>query len=359
MRIAHITNPHQILPPHGDRGRWLLVSSLIEEQIARGHEVIIYGNKKTTFAGARTEHVQLLEAEKLEGPATSQRTLRAYNHLTLLNKAYRHIDEYDILHCHLNNLHFFMSSLVDKPTLMTQHWPIEILTQQIIKRVPYSNVYIAPISKAQTRHESERIQYTDVVYNGIDIDQFPFNDKPQDHFAFIGRLHPSKGAHHAIKVCRRMKRKLALAGSTDLQREVYRKYWEKYINPALKSPYITYRGELTHKRQVPKFMGQAKALLFPIEWEEPFGLVMVEAMATGTPVIAFNRGSVPELVKDGVTGFIVEDEDGMKEAIRKIDTIDRQACRDWVVENFTVSKMADGYERVYKQLIKQHKKNNG
>lgn len=355
MRIAHITNPHQILPPRGDRGRWLLVSSLIREQVARGHAVTIFGNKKTRFEGARLESIEPLQAEKLKGPATSSRMLKLYNYMILLNKAYRHIDEFDVLHCHLDNLHFFMSSLVDKPTLMTQHWPIEELTQNLVKRVPYSNVYITPISKAQTKHYKEQIQYTDVVYNGIDVTQFKFIKTPGDHFAFVGRLHPSKGAHHAIRVCRQMKRKLVLAGSTDLQREIYRDYWEKKINPALKSPYITYRGEISH-RQIPKFLGQAKALLFPIDWEEPFGLVMVEAMATGTPVIAYRRGSVPELVKDGVTGFIVKDEVEMKAAIKKIDTIDRVACRQWVIDNFTISKMADGYERVYKQLIDQHNK---
>lgn len=356
MRIAHITSPQQVLPPRGDRGRWLLVSSLIQEQVNRGHEVTVFGNKKTYFSGARTESIDVLMADKMQGPATSARLTKIYNSLILLNKAYRHIDEFDILHCHFDNLHFFMSSLVKKPTLMTQHWPIEELTQNIVKRVPYSNVYITPISKAQTRHQSERIQYTDVVYNGIDLDQFAFNAKPQDHFAYIGRLHPSKGVHHAIRVCRQLKRKLVLAGSTDLQREVYRTYWEKQINPALKSPYITYRGELSHFKQIPKLMGQSKALLFPIDWEEPFGLVMVEAMATGTPVIAYRRGSVPELVKDGVTGFIVKNEDEMKRAIKKIDTIDRAACRQWVLDNFTISKMADGYERVYKKLIKQHGK---
>lgn len=356
MRIAHITNPQQVLPPRGDRGRWLLVTTLVKEQVARGHEVTVFGNKKTNIPGAYTEAIEVLRPEKVKGPATSPRLLKIYNALILLNKAYRHIDKFDILHCHFDNLHFFMSSLVDKPTLMTQHWPIEELTQNIVKRVPYSNVYITPISRAQTRHQSERIQYTDVVYNGIDINQFAFVAKPQDHLAFIGRLHPSKGAHHAIRVCRQLKRKLVLAGSTDLQREVYRLYWEKHINPALKSPYITYRGELSHFRQVPKFMGKAKALLFPIDWEEPFGLVMVEAMATGTPVIAYNRGSVPELVKDGVTGFIVKNEDEMKRAIKKIDTIDRTACRKWVTDRFTTEKMVDGYEGVYKKLIKQHAK---
>lgn len=350
MRIAHITNPHQVLPPHGDRGRWLLVSSLIQEQIKRGHDVTIFGNKKTFFEGAETRSLTPLDPQQLKGPATSARLLKMYNYMILLSKAYRHVEEFDVLHSHLDNLHFFMAPLVDRPTLMTQHWPIEQLTQNIVAQVPFSNVYITPISAAQKKHYSDRIQYTDVVYNGIDIDKFKYNARPLDHFVFIGRIHPSKGVHHAIRVCRRMRKKLVIAGSTDLQREVYREYWEKHINPALKSPYITYRGELGHWR-VPKFMRQAKALLFPIEWEEPFGLVMVEAMATGTPVIAFNRGSVQELVKDGVTGFVVNNEEEMREAIKNIDSIDRAACRQWVIDNFTIGKMADGYDGVYKKLI--------
>ncbi len=337
MRIAHITNPQQVLPPRGDRGRWLLVSALIQEQIQRGHDVTVFSNKKTKFPGAKISSIDTLKPEKLKGPATSARALKTISHLTILNKAYRHIEEFDILHCHLDYLHFFMSSLVNKPTLMTQHWPIEVLTQKIIEQVPYSNVYITPISKAQAKRNQGLIQYTDAVYNGIDVKKFKFVKKPLDYFAFVGRLHPSKGVHHAIRVCRRARKKLYFAGSTDLQREIYRNYWEKQINPALKSPNITYRGELSH-RLVPKFMGQAKAFLFPIEWEEPFGLVMVEAMATGTPVIAYNKGSVPELIKDGVTGFVVENEDEMREAMKQVDQIDRQACRDWVVENFTIAK---------------------
>ncbi|MDP3971060.1 MAG: glycosyltransferase family 4 protein [bacterium] len=355
MRIAHITNPSQQLPPKGDRGRWLLVTSLIREQIRRGHEVTVFGNSKTNIKGARIESLDPLTPDSIKGPATSARMLKHYTYLLLLNRAYRHIEEFDILHSHLDNLHFFMSSLVDKPTLMTQHWPIEPLTQNIVQQIPFSNVYITPISKAQTKHYKEKIQYTDVVYNGIDVNQFKFNKSPQDHFVFIGRLHPSKGVHHAINVCKKLRKKLILAGSTDLQREIYRNYWEKKINPALKSSFISYRGELPHQK-IAKFVGQAKALLFPIEWEEPFGLVMVEAMATGTPVIAFNKGSVPELVKDGVTGFVVKNEDEMRDAIKKIDTIDRAACREWVKNNFSIERMGDGYEQVYKKLIKQHEK---
>lgn len=353
MRIAHLTNPHQPLPPLGDRGRWLLVSSLIREQIARGHSITIFGSQESYFKGAKTVSIEPLDAHKLIGPTTSARYIKLYNFLLLLNKAYRHIDEFDILHSHLDNLHIFMSSLVKKPTLMTQHWPIEPLTQNIIERVPYSNVYITPISQAQTTHLKGIIQYTDVVYNGINIDEFKFVAKPKDYFAFAGRLHPSKGVHHAINVCRRMKRKLNIVGSTDLKREVYREYWDKKINPALKSPYISYKGELPHK-QIPRFLGNARALLFPIEWEEPFGLVMVEAMASGTPVIAYKRGSTSELIKDGVTGFLVENEQGLRDAIKKIDTIDRKACREWVASKFTIQHMADGYEHVYAQLLKQH-----
>lgn len=354
FKVAHVLSPKAVVPPSGDRGRYLLINNLIQEQIKRGYDITLFANKKSKMP-CTVKSIMPLEQQKIQDLQTSQQILKHYSTMLLLSKAYRHAERYDIIHAHLDNAHFFMSPLVKIPTVMTQHWPIEPLTQKIITQVPYSNVYITPISKAQKKHYKELIVYTKTVYNGIDIDRFKFKKQPENHFVFLGRLHPSKGSHIAIKLCRSLKKKLVLAGSTDLEREIYRQYWEKHINPALKSPYISYKGEISH-RLVSKFLGQAKALIFPIQWEEPFGLVMVESMACGTPVITFNRGSAPELVKQGVTGFVVNNEDEMREAIKNIDKIDRTKCRQWVKDNFTTSKMADGYEDVYKKIIKKYKK---
>ncbi len=216
----------------------------------------------------------------------------------------------------------------------------------------YHQIHFVAISNSQRKSAPDL--FSDVVYHGIKIEKFPFNPKPKDFLLYCGRILPKKGVHIAIKVAKRVKKKLVIVG-----RHTEDSYWRKEIKSKLKEK-IEYKGFVPYP-EIPSVYKNAKALLFPILWEEPFGLVMIEAMACGTPVIAFRRGSVPEVVKDGKTGYIVEpytkdgkvNIDGFVEAVKNIDKIKREDCRKWVEENFTVEKMVENYEKVFLKILKK------
>lgn len=184
------------------------------------------------------------------------------------------------------------------------------------------------------------LRYSATIYNGIEPEKFPFKNKPKNYFIFAGKMIPSKNPLGAIQAAQKAKAKLILAGKI-----TNKKYFEEKIKPRLNKN-IIYLGEVPFKKLL-KLYAQAKALLVPIEWEEPFGLVMVEAMATGTPVIAYNRGSVSEIVKDKQTGFIVKNRAAMAKAMGQVDKINRQECRQHVIDNFSIEKMINGYEKLY------------
>jgi glycosyltransferase involved in cell wall biosynthesis len=192
-----------------------------------------------------------------------------------------------------------------------------------------------------------------VIHNGIDFGAFKFEKEAQDYFVYLGYITPEKGAHLAVRAARRARVKLKLAGSYKHCEE----YFKEEIKPYLKKGKIEYIG-VANPAQRNKLLGGSKAILVPVQWEEPFGLVMIEAMACGTPVIGFNRAAVPEIVKNNKTGFIVEDYKEMAKAIRKINEIKRAECRAYVEKHFSVEKMVDEYEKVYEKAIENLRKKN-
>jgi len=212
------------------------------------------------------------------------------------------------------------------------------------------NQYYVSISNAQ-RKPAPDLNWIETVYNGLDLKLFPFSAKPRNHYLFLGRLLPTKGVAEAIMAVKRAKQSLIIAG---IPNEGY--YWEKKIKPSLGKD-IKYVGNIPYEKTY-KYYGQAKALLCPIQWEEPFGLTFIEAMACGTPVIAFNRGSVPEVIKDKKVGFIVNSIGEMTVAIKKINEISRRKCRNWVEKKFSLKKMVDDYEKVFLKIFKKHERFN-
>jgi len=338
MRIAHLVNPVQALPPTGDRGRWHLVTELIRAQIRAGHDITIVGRKQSALKGAKL----------LVVPATPTIEVGL---LEAAHQAYKHQKQFDVIHSHLNTAHLQFTSTALTPTVVTQHWPITKATAKTYTAQRSARIIVVPISQAQTKN-NPGILYSDVVYNGIDLKRFPLVRRPQKHLVCLGRLHPSKGIHHALRVCAKLHQPLQVAGFTSAQRQDYTTYWKNSIKPWLRYSFLKYKGELPHS-VVGKYLGQAQALLFPIEWEEPFGLVMVEAMATGTPVIAYNRGAAPEIIQSGVTGFIVNNERELANAIGLVSQIDRRACRARVKRYFTIDQMVQGYNKVYATLHKR------
>lgn len=357
LRIAQIAPLWYKIPPEKYGGIELVIHNLTEELVKRGHDVTLFasGDSQTS---ARLFSVCPSNLRKNGVEWTDQK-------YTLLNlcEALKKQDEFDIIHSHVDLYDLFFSPFVKTPFISTMHNRIMIdlmnkkrkIDEHSLRRVEIYRSFprhkIVSISDSQARLADAKVNFVGRVYNGIDLEEFDFNSRGSDHFIWIGRMHKQKGVENAISAAKKAKVKLVLAGR--VQKDTREKiYFDEKIKPRLDGENIKFIGEISRK-QKSEFFGGAKALLYPIEWDEPFGLVMAEAMACGTPVIAFDRGSARELVKDGKTGFVVKDIGGLKAAIKKIDSIDRRECRKHVENNFTIGKMADGYEEIYYKSLEK------
>jgi len=259
-------------------------------------------------------------------------------------------DDFDIIHVHdlfLGTLKFLKH--IKTPVIATFHNP-----RFYKKDKKFSNAMFVGISQKQIDN-NPGFNFIGKVYNGILVEKFPFNEKPKNYLFWMGRISPEKGALEAIKAAERAKKKLILAGPLTPHHKSYQK---KVLSEAKKSKYAEYIGKINDFKKKIDLLKNAFCFLVPLKWEEPFGLTIVEAMACGTPVIAFKRGSVPELIRDGETGFLVENVWQMAKIIEKIPNISRRECRRWVEKNFTVEKMALGYEKIYKKVIKEWERKN-
>jgi len=251
---------------------------------------------------------------------------------------------YDILHIHPADRALPLALSHSKiPAVYTLHDPIYPWRAEIFKMFSSPNQHYVSISDAQ-RKPAPKLNYLATIYNGIDVDAFPFSRNSGDYLLFVGRLHPEKGVAEAVQVARRSNEKLLIIGPP-----VTGEYWEKQVAPYLDEK-IKYLGYVPYNKLF-QYYQKAKAILVPIQWEEPFGLVMIEAMACGTPVIAFRRGSVPEVVVNNKTGFIVDTIDEMVAVVKKIDKINRADCRKHVEKNFTIEHMVDRYEEEFLKLV--------
>jgi glycosyltransferase involved in cell wall biosynthesis len=247
---------------------------------------------------------------------------------------------YDVLHFH-HECALPFAGFSKVPMAVTLHDPINANGEMAYRLLNHPNAHLVSISMAQRRPAAD-LNWSANIYNGIDVGAFSFRANPKDKFLFCSRLIPQKGVEDAVAAAKLARAELDIVGLH---------YDSAYLRGIRKlcTSKVRYRGFVDRTR-LPRVYGQAKALLFPIKWEEPFGLVMAEAMACGTPVIAYGRGSVPEIVKDGVSGFIVKTPMQMAAAMKKIDRIDRQECRAWAVGQFGKRRMVDDYERLYLKL---------
>ncbi|MEK7129383.1 MAG: glycosyltransferase [Patescibacteria group bacterium] len=355
-----------------------LFLDLADGLVARGHDVRVYSSsdtktKGTLIAGNDALALQEPAAMKLRYVAPDTKKLLARRdarweyELDLTLKAYNDAKEgkIDLVHSFLEFSAHYFAEVTGVPTVYTLHDTApdkEYLDYWRFRRFPRDH-YVA-ISHSQARDFAPLVDIAGVVHHGVHISRYEPNFETGEYVLFIGRYMPEKGVEDAIRAGIETGNLTVLAGSKEY-REIT--YYKKHIEPHLAHPLVREVGFLRDKKKAALLAG-AKALLFPIRWEEPFGMVMIEAMACGTPVIAYNRGSVPEIVKDGVTGFIVEPNvsnvtnlsnwkikktgvEGLVEAVKRIGEIDRVACRKHVEENFTVEKMVEGYEQVYQNIL--------
>jgi glycosyltransferase involved in cell wall biosynthesis len=350
MRIAQLVSLQESVPPKGKNGLEHMVHYLTEELVRRGHEVTLFA---TGDSVTRARLIEMLPYPMSKGALFGL----SPTHYSLISvaKAVEMSEDFDVIHSHLGPVAYYFSRLSRCPLVETVHSAHRLVArgeeEPALERYSCDciarrdSVHHAFVSENQRRH-SGLSRNTSVIYNGINFDDFTFRSQPQDYFAYLGYLTPEKGAHIAVQAAIRADVPLKLAGS------YYgcEKYFAQEIAPYLSQGKVEYVGVLDPQERN-DFLGHARALLFPVNWEEPFGLVMIEAMACGTPVIGLRRAAVPEVIRDGMTGFVPADETEFVEAVKRIDTIDRRACRKHVEKHFSVKRMTDEYEQAYREAV--------
>jgi glycosyltransferase involved in cell wall biosynthesis len=336
MHIAMLSPIAWRTPPR-HYGPWeSIVSLLTEGLVARGVEVVLFatGDSKTS-AELRSVCPHGYE----ENLSINPKVWEALH----ISELFDHAGEFDIIHNHFDFLPLTYAGLVDTPVLTTIHGFSSPDILPVYKKYNGSTSYVA-ISHSD---RSPELDYVETIYHGIDLDAFDFQPQPDDYLLFFGRIHPDKGVREAIEIAKACNKPLIIAGIIQ-----DRSYHQQYVKPHLDNHQVTYVGSVG-STQRNRLLGKAAALLHPIHFDEPFGLSVVEAMACGTPVIAFNRGSMPELIEHGVNGFLVADKQQAIEQVDRITTIQRRDCRRIVEERFTVDRMVDQYRHVYALMLEK------
>ncbi len=340
MRILQIAPLWETVPPPAYGGTEAVVHTLVEELVRMGHDVTLWASGDSrTSARLRSCYPRSLRTDD----HVECKTLYAWQHAALaLGDARR----YDVVHNHAGEPVMAMSVLVpDVPMLSTMHCLITPDTRFIWDRYRghYNN-----ISQAQRRTMPpvERARFAGVVYNAIDVASFPYQEKKDGHLLFLSRISPEKGPHLAVEVARRTGRRLLMAGKVD---QADQAFFETTVRPLIDGDQVVFLGE-ADARMKRDLYRNASALILPITWEEPFGLVMIEAQACGTPVITFKHGAAPEIVVQGVTGYVAETLDEMAEAVHRLADIHPALCRAHVERQFDAPIMAMNYLRLYQAI---------
>lgn len=354
LRIATMITGHYTCPPPKGviYAPMLIVKAIVEGLTKKWHKVFFFGpegsNLKVTkiISDGLKPLLGKREHRILRDPKIDQAKVANLWDQYLISLIYRQAlkGEIDLIHIHpVDRALPFGLAFQKIPVIYTLHDPIYPWRAEIFRMFQTKNQYYISISDAQ-RKPAPDLNWAGTIYNGLDLKEFPFSEKPKNQLLFLGRILPTKGADLAIKAALRMGEKLIIAGAPKEG-----EYWEKKIKPYL-GKNIKYVGNIPYEKTY-KYYGEAKATLCPIQWEEPFGLTFIESMACGTPVIAFDRGSAREVIQDGKTGFVVKNVEEMIKAIKNIDKIDRDNCRKWVEKKFTVEKMVSDYEKVFYKIL--------
>jgi glycosyltransferase involved in cell wall biosynthesis len=341
MRIAQVAPLYESVPPKLYGGTERVISYLTEELVRLGHEV-------TLFASGDSEtQAQLVPAcpRALWRDGDCRETLP--HHVRLLELVFQDVSRFDVLHFHCDYLHFPLLRRSPCPSVTTLHGRLHLPDLQPLFAA-YAEVPLVSISNDQ-RRPMPWANWQATVYHGLPRNLHTFREQPGEYLAFLGRISPEKRLDRAIEIARRAGRKLKVAAKIYPEE---RDYYQRAIEPRLHASrsFVEFLGEIGG-RDKNEFLGNAYALLFPIDWAEPFGLVMIEALACGTPVIAWRCGSVPEVITDGVTGFVVDSLDQAVQAVERIADLSRHACRTAFEERFDIARMARDYLEVYRRMV--------
>jgi glycosyl transferase family 1/glycosyl transferase family 4 len=338
LRIAQIAPLYESVPPKLYGGTERIVAYLAEELVRRGHEVTLFA------AGDSAVDVPVVAGSPQSLRLTGLDHLGPMFHLPMLSDVYDNASRFDVIHSHVDCLSFPLARQARVPTVSTMHGRLDLKEMLPIYRA-YRDLPMVSISDDQRRPLPE-MNWLRTIYHGLPRNLLKFCREPGKYLAFLGRICPEKRPDLAIQIARRSGVPLKIAAKVD---RLDREYFEAVIKPLLSGPGVEFVGEI-NESQKQQFLGEALALLFPIDWPEPFGLVMIEALACGTPVIARPCGSVSEILRHGVTGFIHSSVDELASAVSNIGNISRQKCRDEFDTRFTTDVMAANYERVYYRL---------
>ncbi len=342
MRIAQVAPLVESVPPRLYGGTERVVHYITEELVRRGHQVVLFasGDSETS---ARLEAV-VPEALRLAG-------IRDYEPYTVmeLGRVFAQAHSFDIIHSHVDYLAFPFCRLVDVPVVHTMHGRLDLpFYRDLVREFPYLN--LVSISHSQRSFLPEA-SFVATIHHGLPKDLYAFSNSPEEYVLFLGRISPEKRPDLAIRAAVRAGVKIKVAAKIDA---ADREYYESEVKDLMKHPLVEYLGEV-NDREKNELIGKAMALIMPIDWPEPFGLTAIEALACGTPVIARPCGALPEIVVDGKVGFLRWDLDGLVEAIKRVEVIDRRACREHFLRHFTVERMVDQYESLYHSLLEHRR----
>jgi glycosyltransferase involved in cell wall biosynthesis len=344
LRVAMLAPPWIPIPPPKDGGIEAVVSHLVSGLVARGVDATLFAAPGSRAPGA--DVVALLDSPHPEQIGS------AFVEIDHVARAFAFIDaaasddhRFDVVHDHCGCAAFAMADRLATPLLHTLHGPFDEATSPFYAAHAHK-AWVVAISRWQLRHAPAGVRSVGVIPNPIDVEAWPFEPRKRNHLLWMGRMTEYKGAHRAIAVAKRSGRTLVLAGPVQPGQE---EYFEREVEPHIDGSAIRYVGEVGGPDKQ-RLFAEAAALLMPIRWPEPFGMVMIEAMATGTPVIAFREGAACEVISDGGCGFLVDDEDGMVEAVGRLPQIDPASCRQHVRDAYDVAVVAHVYEKAYRQV---------
>ena len=341
MKIAQVTPLYEAVPPKLYGGTERVVAHLTDALVDLGHEVTLFA---AADADTRARLVPVRDQAIRLDPAPLKSDLAA--HMTMLSEVLKRVDEFDVIHFHTDMIHFpFFSRHADR-TLTTLHGRLDLKDLAgVYER--WSDFGLVSISDDQ-RRPLPLANWRATVHHGMPGELYRFSPETRGYLAFLGRISPEKRPDRAIEIATKLNKPLKIAAKVDAQDKVY---WETVIRPMIEdNPLVEFVGEIgDHQKSA--FLGGAEALLFPIDWPEPFGLVMIEAMACGTPVVAFRRGSAPEIVEDGATGYLVDTVEQAIAAAGRAHLLDREAIRARFDLRFSATAMARSYLDVYGDLL--------
>ncbi len=339
MRVAQVAPLYESVPPKLYGGTERVVSHLTEALVEHGHEVTLYASGDSVT----TARLVPCASQALRLDATCRDPL-AY-HYVMFERLVRARDEFDIVHFHTDYLTFSLARHLDLRHVTTLHGRLDLPELDLVYR-EFADVPVVAISRAQ-QAAIPHAHWAGVVPHGLPPERFPYSEQPQEYLAFLGRISPEKRLDRAIEIATQAGVVLKVAAKVD---RADRDYYLREIAPLLHNPYVEFVGEIADADK-PAFLGGARALLFPIDWPEPFGLVLIESLACGTPVIAYPNGSVPEIITDGDTGFLVGSVDEAVDAVNRLPELSRRRCRDVFEERFTTTRMMQDYLAIYDALL--------